>query len=59
MGKQFGKQFDNRRRRKADFSLRRHSVDLTRLEHRLNEMQVAAVEAPWFNPPQGTHGAHG
>ena len=30
---------------KLTFSLRRHSVDLTRLEHRVNDVQGAAVEA--------------
>jgi hypothetical protein len=33
-------------------------VDLNRLEHCVNDVQVAAVEAPWLQP-RGTHGAHG
>ncbi len=39
------------------FSLRRHRVDLTRREHRVIDVQVAAVEAPWLQP-RGTRGAH-
>jgi hypothetical protein len=38
---------------KLTFSLRRHRVDLTRLEHRVNEVQVAAVKPPWWQPTPG------
>jgi hypothetical protein len=38
---------------KLTFSLRRHGVDLIRLEHRVNDVQVAAVEAPLVQPTPG------
>jgi hypothetical protein len=39
------------------FSLRRHSVVLTGLEHRVTDMHVAAADAPWVHRG-GTYGAH-